>query len=703
MNQIVKKFTLGWQFLFDNRTSMNQYKTGMENTQYPFFEIEDRTAPPPYTTEQKFAIMAFVIDALLLNLSFVLMSLLRRPEQYIDNLLGDFLLMINGLWLLSGALMKKYELKNFYPYSNGLMSLSRSVMALLFFSGMAIILFGYYSYSRYQFFGGFVIYYVLCALFFSLIYFTCKSRLFPGFTRDKDRGKSKVRVALRFMAFDLFTLLTSFFLVNYLKHGSLVLSIEYERLLIIILSVWFIAAVSTRKFDKRIYKNIYYAVTPLIKSFIIVLALTSLVLLSLGNFNISRLQFFGSLLLFFVIELVAYAYSYLRKQKLNGDTDDITVIKDTIQRETNEAPDAKSKELKSSAADFSIKEKLRSKYLKSFPSLYNFIEQNIDLQTITESDTVVMNTRTRYNIQILDDQSVNLLINLHKINDFRWLNRYFLEVHRKIETGGYFVGQAHTLHTHQKWFYEKFPGFLANILFPIDFVFRRLMPKLPGFKIIYFVITKGKNRLISKAETLGRLYFCGFRIINVGEIDHRMFYIARKVKQPSGDSNPSYGPLIKLRRIGLDGKLIHLLKFRTMHPYSEYLQEYVYIQNQLQQNGKFNSDFRITEWGKWFRKLWIDELPQLINFVQGDVSLVGVRAISPHYFSLYPKDLQKLRVQFKPGLVPPYYADMPNSFEEILESERRYLEQKQQRPFITDIRYFCKAIYNIVFKHARSH
>ena len=110
----------------------------------------------------------------------------------------------------------------------------------------------------------------------------------------------------------------------------------------------------------------------------------------------------------------------------------------------------------------------------------------------------------------------------------------------------------------------------------------------------------------------------------------------------------------------------------------------------------------MTEWGKVFRKVWIDELPQIVNYLHGDLNLVGVRALSQHYFSLYPKEMQEFRTRFKPGLVPPYYADMPNSFEEIVASERTYLEQKQQHPLLTDVRYFSKAFYNILFKKARS-
>jgi len=264
---------------------------------------------------------------------------------------------------------------------------------------------------------------------------------------------------------------------------------------------------------------------------------------------------------------------------------------------------------------------------------------------------------------------------LHKINDFRYINRYFLEIHRKIYNGGYFVGTAHTIHTHRKWFFEKFPPTIAKLLYPVDFLLKRISPKLPFIKKLYFFITRGRNRIISRAEILGRLYFCGFKVISFEQVENRFYFIAKCNKNPSIDRNPSYGPVIKLRRVGYKGNLMYIRKFRTMHPYSEYLQDYIYEQNNLQDNGKFEDDFRVTGWGKWIRKLWIDELPQLLNFIEGDVSLVGVRALSSHYFNLYPKELQDLRTEFKPGLIPPYYADMPASFKEILESEKRYLLQ----------------------------
>ncbi|MFQ5675764.1 MAG: sugar transferase, partial [bacterium] len=230
-----------------------------------------------------------------------------------------------------------------------------------------------------------------------------------------------------------------------------------------------------------------------------------------------------------------------------------------------------------------------------------------------------------------------------------------------------------------------------------------ILPKVPGLKQLYFAVSKGKNRAISKAEILGRLYYCGFAVLAVEKTEDDFFFIARKEGNPSADKSPSYGFIIKLKRVGMHGKPIYIRKFRTMHPYSEYLQKYVFDHNQLLPNGKFKDDFRITQWGRVMRKYWLDELPQLVNYLRGDINLVGVRAISEQYFSLYPKDLQALRKQYKPGLIPPYYADLPGSFEEIIESERRYFKAKKQRRLLTDDLYFWRAITNILLRHARSY
>jgi lipopolysaccharide/colanic/teichoic acid biosynthesis glycosyltransferase len=139
-----------------------------------------------------------------------------------------------------------------------------------------------------------------------------------------------------------------------------------------------------------------------------------------------------------------------------------------------------------------------------------------------------------------------------------------------------------------------------------------------------------------------------------------------------------------------------------MHPFSEYLQDYVFKRNNLEKGGKFKDDFRVTTIGKILRKFWLDELPMIYNMLKGDMKLVGVRPLSRQYFGLYTEELKAKRNKFKPGLIPPFYADMPKTLEEIMDSEMRYLTTYEKRPFRTDWKYFWKAMYNIFIKRARS-
>jgi Sugar transferases involved in lipopolysaccharide synthesis len=92
----------------------------------------------------------------------------------------------------------------------------------------------------------------------------------------------------------------------------------------------------------------------------------------------------------------------------------------------------------------------------------------------------------------------------------------------------------------------------------------------------------------------------------------------------------------------------------------------------------------------------------LINLLRGDLKIVGVRPLSRHYFSLYTTELQERRIKYKPGLIPPFYVDKPDTLEEIMASELKYFDAYDKHPLFTDLRYFFLAFYNIVFKKYRS-
>lgn len=330
--------------------------------------------------------------------------------------------------------------------------------------------------------------------------------------------------------------------------------------------------------------------------------------------------------------------------------------------------------------------------------VFEFINQNIDVS----DKTFITSTNTRFNIDCLDKDAYNAIVNLKRVNDFRWINKYFESVNSKLPEGGLFIDCVETYAVRKNRLLNKFPKPFNYIYYFFDVLLTRVSPKIKLTQNLYFFLTKGKGRVISRAEALGRLYSCGFEVVREEVINNKLYFVARKIKEPFFNLQPTYGLLIRLNRVGKGGKPIGVYKFRTMHPYSEYLQQYVFDKNNLKEGGKLKDDFRISTPGKILRKYWIDELPMLINWLKGDVKIIGVRPLSLHYLSLYSDDIRELRKKAKPGLLPPFYADMPKTLDEIMLSEKIYLEKYIKDPFKTDVRYFFRAFFNIVIKKARS-
>ncbi len=645
-----------------------------------------------------------IVDFILVNIAYFSMHYYKRGTfQLIPHPYFNLLLIFYALWLIVSLASGKFNLINYPNLKNGFLTIGRCAVFKVYSLSFIVVIMGYYSFSRIQIFGTCLLLFILEISTFYIFYLTVGKGIVQSHEEYRNRVLKFGSFSIPSLIFDFILLVVSFFMMTYFKRGSFHLSEDYENIFFVICGLWLITSVFTRKFERLRYRNYYYAIAPYVKAAILMIATMAVLVIAKQLFYFSRLQIFGTFLLFTFFEMITYYLWFITYSETfqNSDIETLEELNQTLKQE--ELPDEllhlaqlKNREL------VPVRERLKSKFLKDFPALYHFIESRLDLNTIDERDALVIDTHTLYNIDTIDDHSLTLLINLHRANDFRWLNRYFLQVHKKIYNGGYFITIADTIQTHKTRIYRKYPKIFADGIYILNFMIHRVMPKLPGLQKIYFGLTKGKNRMISKAEIMGRLYFCGFKVVAEKEYNERAYIIAKRVRTPSIDKSPSYGPTIKLRRVGLQGEINYIHKFRTMYPYSEYLQEYVFERNSLESGGKFKNDFRLTEWGGFMRKLWLDELPQVIDYFHGDLNLVGVRALSEHYFSLYPQDLQQLRIQFKPGLVPPYYADMPRSFEEILESERKYLAHKQRHPFTTDIKYFFKAWYNILFRHARS-
>ncbi len=325
----------------------------------------------------------------------------------------------------------------------------------------------------------------------------------------------------------------------------------------------------------------------------------------------------------------------------------------------------------------------------------------------TDPCSAVLKTSTAFNVDHYPScqksaAGYDFIINLKNINDTLLINELFSSFNKKLRTGGTFIGCVETYQLRKKRLLKKYPFGLNYVYYFFDYSFKRVFPKIKLLNKLYFFVTAGRKRAISETEALGRLNYCGFKILETITDDNRMYFAVKKVKQETAVLEKGYHIFLRLPRQGKGGKSIQVYKLRTMFPYAEYIQDYVYNQNQLQEGGKFKNDFRISLLGRFLRKYFLDEVPMLLNLVKGELKLVGVRPLSNQYLSLYSQDLIQKRMAYKPGLIPPYYADLPKTIDEIQESEARYLDAYERAPLRTDVRYFFMALQNIVFRKARS-
>ncbi len=116
-----------------------------------------------------------------------------------------------------------------------------------------------------------------------------------------------------------------------------------------------------------------------------------------------------------------------------------------------------------------------------------------------------------------------------------------------------------------------------------------------------------------------------------------LFVIALLIKMYDGGE-----VLYRAVRVGRNGKLFMLLKFRTMVAGADKIGAAITTRG----------DSRITPLGGFLRRYKLDELPQLVNVVKGEMSLVGARPEDPRYVALY-NEVQKQILAFRPGITSP--------------------------------------------------
>lgn len=149
---------------------------------------------------------------------------------------------------------------------------------------------------------------------------------------------------------------------------------------------------------------------------------------------------------------------------------------------------------------------------------------------------------------------------------------------------------------------------------------------------------------------------------------------------------PKANPIFCQTRIGKDGKRFCFFKFRSMIPDAEAELENLLHKNEMEGHAfKIKDDPRITKIGRFLRKTSLDEFPQLLNVIKGDMSIVGPRPPLEREYVNY-SEYEKQRLYVTPGLTC-YWQTTPNrndmSFRQWLEMDIKYIKERSVK---TDIR-----------------
>lgn len=166
----------------------------------------------------------------------------------------------------------------------------------------------------------------------------------------------------------------------------------------------------------------------------------------------------------------------------------------------------------------------------------------------------------------------------------------------------------------------------------------------------------------------------------------------------------SSGPaFFRQKRVGMDGKVFTIHKFRTMVTDAEAIGAKITI----------GSDPRVTKIGDTLRKTKLDELPQLFNVLIGEMSLVGPRPEVPEYVDYYPEEAKKIIFSVRPGitdhasirfrsendLLAEFNDPAGTYIREVLPIKIRYqIEYVDSRTFFGDIKIILATVWAVFGK-----
>ena len=131
------------------------------------------------------------------------------------------------------------------------------------------------------------------------------------------------------------------------------------------------------------------------------------------------------------------------------------------------------------------------------------------------------------------DYGHDVIINLKRLNDIRGINVLFSKVNEKLPDNGIFIGCFENNTVKKREILNKYPKGINWVFYTFYYFAKRVIPNIFLTRRLYYDITNGKNRVLSKAEVYGRLYYCGFEIVSEKKINGLTYFKAKRKKTPN--------------------------------------------------------------------------------------------------------------------------------------------------------------------------
>ena len=175
--------------------------------------------------------------------------------------------------------------------------------------------------------------------------------------------------------------------------------------------------------------------------------------------------------------------------------------------------------------------------------VFTFISEHLDLQKNFKN--IIFSTENKSYVDNVDFSNVRAIINFKRLNNIREINQHFISVNKLLPDAGIYIGRCESYYERRYRFYNRFGRKIGRMLWLVDFVVNRVIPKLRPFDKIYKLLLRNKAHVVSKAEILGRLVYNGFEVIEFRTIDGLLYFVVMKTRGPAIDPAPKYHTLIK--------------------------------------------------------------------------------------------------------------------------------------------------------------